>query len=136
MKENDFRKALCSAWVRDHGSRLYIQKNHGSAYSAGLPDLQLCIHGRWASVELKASDTTPLKHPVTALQRATLQSITKAGGRGVVVALLGPRVNVYTPDTLWMLDEGFGRSVVGCEWANFRKHEVVRTRLLMDVLGQ
>ena len=87
MKENPFRLSLTKALKAVYGSRIYIQKNHGSAFSAGLPDLQVCCKydtphlATWWSWELKATDRHGLlRSDVTKLQWHTMQQIADAGG--------------------------------------------------------
>lgn len=96
MKENPFRVALCTALKRHYGARIYIQKNHGSAFSAGLPDLQICLDGHWFAWELKATpdDRVP-KGAVTKLQRFTMGEIVAAGGNAAVVAWCGGCIGVW-----------------------------------------
>ena len=52
-------------------------KIHGSAYQrAGLPDIIGCHQGRFVAFEVKVPGK---EHTVTALQRYTLEELTKAG---------------------------------------------------------
>lgn len=87
MTENAFRLALQRRLVATFGSGVYVQKNHGSAFSAGLPDLELCIAGHVAWVELKAEPQDTAPRTVSALQLYTLRSIIASGGTGYVLCL-------------------------------------------------
>lgn len=87
MTENVFRLALQRRLVTRFGSGVYVQKNHGSAFSSGLPDLELCIAGRVAWVELKAEPQDTAPKTVSALQLYVLRSIIAARGTGYVLCL-------------------------------------------------
>lgn len=83
--ENKFRKSLVAALTGHFGRTVYIQKNHGSAFSAGLVDMEVVLLGKVGFYELKASDGPFNPQCVTALQRVTLEAIEAAGGRAYVL---------------------------------------------------
>lgn len=89
MKENTHRTKFTDALRKRFGARCYIQKNHGSAFSAGLPDLEIIIDGAMAYAELKAADSTRWDpNAVTKLQQVTLRNIHRAGGVALVVVFM------------------------------------------------
>ena len=54
----------------------WIVKIHGSAFMPkGLPDLLICYKGRFIAIESKSAEGT-----ASALQKATIERIKKAGG--------------------------------------------------------
>lgn len=59
------------------------QKNHGSPYTANLPDIIGCYHGRFVAFEVKRPST---RGSVTPGQEANLKAINDAGGFAFVVA--------------------------------------------------
>lgn len=83
--ENKFRKRLVAVLRSKFGGDVYIQKNHGSAFSAGLVDMEVVLRGAVGFYELKASDGPLPPGSVTALQRHTLEAIERAGGRAYVL---------------------------------------------------
>lgn len=105
MNETGFRLKLTEALKAHLGDRIYIQKNHGNMFSAGLLDLELCFRGQWRFLELKVAHAPrwqPTAH-VTALQLHTMRAIEKAGGWARVGLLWdvrgwSKRFNVYTAE--------------------------------------
>ena len=62
-------------------SDCYYFKNHGGAFGqGGLPDLCLCLGGRFIALEVKTE-----RGKTTVLQQMTLNKIRKAGGVAEVV---------------------------------------------------
>lgn len=100
MKENTHRTKFTEHLKRRFGERCYIQKNHGSAFSAGLPDLEVVVDGRVVYAELKAADSTRWNpNAVTKLQQVTLRNIHRAGGKALVVVFM-PVVDRGIKDTV------------------------------------
>lgn len=87
MTENAFRNQLTRALLSYFGSKVYIQKNHGSAYSAGLPDMELTLNGCSVWVELKAEHHEEQPKTVSALQLHTLRALRRAGACAYVLCL-------------------------------------------------
>ena len=65
------------------GEGAYAAKIHGGQFSAGVPDLLLCYHGRFVAMEIKMPGR---EHTVTKLQAEQLKKIRRAGGVGEVVS--------------------------------------------------
>lgn len=87
--ENTFKKALCDSMQALRGDKIYIQKNHGSQFSSGLPDVEMNdFEFGMVWLELKALEFGKpfdwTKQP-TALQFSVLTGIHKAGGRARLV---------------------------------------------------
>ena len=58
----------------------FCWKEHGGLYgTAGIPDIIVCIRGRFAAFEVKSPLRSPL-HDLTELQRTTIRKINEAGG--------------------------------------------------------
>ena len=77
-KEKNFENRL-KKWLKENGA--WYCKYHGDAYStAGVPDLLVCMRGKFAGVEVKAEDGEP-----TELQLWTIDRIREAGGKAVVL---------------------------------------------------
>lgn len=89
-QENKFKKDLTDAIRAKYGAKAYIQLNHGSMYSSGLPDFECCLDGSTVWVELKYAENQFdwAKEP-TALQFHTLSRINSAGGLCGVIVLFG-----------------------------------------------
>src|SRR5690625_994501 len=63
----------------------YYIKTHGNMFSrAGTPDILACIKGRFVGIEVKRSDGGE----VSALQKANIKLIQKAGGVAFVASSL------------------------------------------------
>ena len=58
----------------------FAWKTHGNQFSAGIPDIIACVHGRFVAFEVKQPGGKPTK-----LQEATLRRIGAAGGVATVV---------------------------------------------------
>lgn len=70
-------------------------KQHGSVYTtAGIPDLLICVRGRFAAIELKAP-----KGKTTPAQAYQLSKIAQAGGVSIVCRSL-TEVQVIIQDML------------------------------------
>ncbi len=62
--------------------QIFIYKSHGGAFQrVGLPDLVMCVDGKFIGIEVKRPDTM---NTVTTLQKQTLADINAAGGLGFV----------------------------------------------------
>lgn len=63
-------------WLKRQAEPIYTVKQHGSIYAqAGVPDLLLCVSGRFVGCELKAG-----RNKATAIQEVNLKAIRDAGG--------------------------------------------------------
>lgn len=100
--ENKFRKKIVEALRRHFGAGVYVQKNHGSAFSAGLVDMEVVLRGVVRFYELKAGPGGLDPKSVTALQRHTLHLIDAAGGSAYVLHLNTSNevVALYHPHSL------------------------------------
>lgn len=79
MKEADIVKAIVK-YLRTV-PRCFFWKEHGGMYgTAGIPDIIVCINGRFFGFEAKTEDGKPTK-----LQEATIRKILAAGGTALVV---------------------------------------------------
>ena len=58
----------------------YVEKNHGSPFSKGRPDLEGCFRGLFFAIEVKLPGGKP-----TALQQYVLNEIEFAGGRSYLL---------------------------------------------------
>lgn len=91
LGENKLRGYLESTLKSSFGANVYIQKNHGSVFSRGLPDLEILLYGKHGYFELKAEsaagDFDWLK--LTGLQLDTLRLIYEAGGTCGVIVFFG-----------------------------------------------
>ncbi len=59
----------------------FFWKEHGGQYgTAGIPDIIVCLKGRFIALEAKVGRNKPTK-----LQAATIEQIRRAGGTAVVV---------------------------------------------------
>lgn len=132
--ENKFKSVLCYALQALRGSKLYIQKNHGSQFSSGLPDVEL--HDRefgmvW--LELKALEEGKCfdwcKQP-TALQFGTLARIDASGGNARVVVYRheAKRVSCFP---FAKVDE-YRRNAVVFAYKEFENFEVNQKSLFLD----
>jgi hypothetical protein len=75
---NKIRDAL----KRAYPDKIFIFKSAGGPFQQpGLPDLMMCIEGRFIGIEVKTPNT---KSNITKLQQHTLDEIGKAGGLGFV----------------------------------------------------
>lgn len=79
MTESDLSKKIAKH-IRDRGG--WARKIAGGPASAGLPDIVSCYrgYGIWIETKLPGKERT-----LTALQKATLDSIKAAGGIAVMV---------------------------------------------------
>ena len=103
--ENTFRKGFCDALQGLFREHVYIQKNHGSSFSAGLPDLELVVYGNVGWYELKATKESRFNFAsFTALQMHTMKRIYLAGGRVCGLVLWGAAKRVTTVP--WPVIEG------------------------------
>lgn len=67
--------------LQKKGKPIVAINQHGSAFSSrGVPDILLCVNGRFMAVELKVGDNKP-----TALQADYLRRIGMAGGLVFVI---------------------------------------------------
>jgi Holliday junction resolvase len=74
--------AKLRSWLEQHGAA--VVKIHGGRFGhAGMPDLLVCMQGRFIAFEVKQ----PGKKP-TLIQAATLAAIQRAGGHAAVVTSL------------------------------------------------
>lgn len=87
--ETRFRESVAELLKRRYGRKVYVQKHHGSEFSAGLPDSLIVANGNFWFVEFKAIQNPPLNGVVidfskqpTRLQMHTLERISLAGGIG------------------------------------------------------
>lgn len=72
----------CLRWVKSL-PEVWVLKVVGSAIQAsGVPDILMCINGRFVAVELKRPDG---KGRVSDIQKAQTERIQRAGGVAVVV---------------------------------------------------
>ncbi len=71
-------QARCLRYLRESHPNIYYEKII-NGNRAGLPDLRLCIKGKFVAVELKS-----LKGKVSELQAHNLHKITKAGGIALI----------------------------------------------------
>jgi hypothetical protein len=79
MKESEIITAI-KAYLKTVPDCFYW-KEHGGVYSqSGIPDLIVCLKGRFIAFEVKTE-----KGKVSALQEITLRRIRKAGGIAEVV---------------------------------------------------
>ena len=61
----------------------WVMKVHGGPYqAAGIPDLIVCVSGELVALEVK---TPKRRSNVSALQKATMEAIERAGGEAYVV---------------------------------------------------
>lgn len=83
MLERDLQKK-CLDYCRSlqkQGKPVVAINQHGSAFSSrGVPDILLCVKGRFMAVELKVGDNRP-----TPLQEDYLRRIGMAGGMAFVI---------------------------------------------------
>ena len=79
MKESEIISAVKEYLKTVEGC--FFWKEHGGQFGqAGLPDLIVCLNGRFIAFEVKAE-----KGKTTVLQEVTLRKIRKAGGIAEVV---------------------------------------------------
>ena len=79
MAEEKNFEGRVKRWLRQNGC--YVVKYYGCGTTrAGVPDLLICVNGKFLAVELKAEKGT-----TTPLQETQLKLIEKAGGTGLVL---------------------------------------------------
>ena len=77
-EEKSFEERV-KRWLRQNGC--YVVKYYGCGTTrAGIPDLLVCVKGKFLAVELKAE-----KGVTTPLQETQLNLIAKSGGVGIVL---------------------------------------------------
>lgn len=73
---NAFEKSLQASVLKYLKERGYYAINvPGNAFSSGVPDILVCVRGRYVALELKAADGT-----IRPLQKVRINSIRRAGG--------------------------------------------------------
>lgn len=133
--ENKFRRKFTEMLIA-HLQNVYVQKNHGSEFSAGLTDLEVVYRSAVAFLELKASKLPKRDTSVhinwsnlSALQRGTLEAIDLAGGNAGVLWLLDSGARGFKGSLLVRVDASVacvaqreGRVWTGSEdlWSGFR----------------
>lgn len=79
MAESDLQRA-CLEYLKGR-SDIWVLNVHGNpVQKGGVPDLLLCVRGRFVGIELKRPGETP-----TGRQRVTMRLIAKAGGHVAVI---------------------------------------------------
>jgi hypothetical protein len=82
QKPENALKSKIKKYLKEEFPGSWWMSVHGGPWQqAGVPDLLGCVEGTFVGVEVKLPGG---KHPVTPLQKATLEAIEQAGGVSVV----------------------------------------------------
>lgn len=96
MSERALTDRIVKALRKAHGSRAWIMKVHGSGWqTAGIPDLLVCLDGRFIALEIKLPGGS---HGVTPLQVVRLDQIRIAGGVAKVVRSVEDALDVLAAE--------------------------------------
>ncbi len=83
------RESSTVARIKRHLERrwgAYVEKTHGDAKKAGLPDLLCCVRGLFVAIEVKAPGA---RRGATRRQLAELERIRRSGGIAFVARTVG-----------------------------------------------
>lgn len=94
VNEAQIQKKIILALRKNGG---YCWKNHGSEYSAGLPDIMYLISGQLFCFEVKRDRF----QPATTLQRQSLMALKEAGAITAIVWDLDQAIQVLTDQGVW-----------------------------------
>ena len=80
--EKAVQAKIVKAITKKYGADAWLYKVHGGPYArSGVPDLLLCVHGRFIALEVKR----PSSGRVSKLQEIETKKINAAGGMALVV---------------------------------------------------
>jgi len=79
--ERDLQKK-CLRWVRSLSKVWYLKVVGNAVQASGVPDILLCIKGKFIAIELKRPDGTGV---LSDIQQANIERIREAGGQAYVV---------------------------------------------------
>lgn len=79
--------------MNEKGFKNRVKKELGKAwhycpndsFQSGIPDVIICVNGRLVALELKFTEGSKLKHPLSAKQSKTLRDIGRDGGLAYLV---------------------------------------------------